>query len=90
VFRAGVFVAGLVLVVVSAVAWLLSALLAAPAMFLGLWVWAQEFHWARRLFRAFLHRARALWARMRARPVRWTLITVGGIAAAWGAYWVWK
>ena len=89
-FRVGVFVAGLLLLLVGAVAWLLSALLAAPPTLLGLWVWSKEFHWAHRLLTWFRRRCAALWTRVRARPFRWTLITVGGVAAGWGAYWAWS
>jgi len=88
-FRAGVFCAGLLLLALGAAAWLFSSVLAAVPVLLGLWVWSKEFHWAHRLFRAFGRRCEALWSRVRARPVRWTIITLGGIASGWGAYWAW-
>jgi hypothetical protein len=87
--RVGVFVAGLLLMMAGLTLWLASVLLAAPLMFVGLWVWSREFHWGHRLFRGFLRRLAGLWSRVRSRPVRWTLLTVGGIAVAWAGYWAW-
>jgi hypothetical protein len=87
VLRVGVFALGLLLVLAGAAAWLVSALLSLPAVFLGLWVWSREFHWGHRLFTAFSRSASSLWSRAKARPVRWALITVGGVVVAWGAYW---
>jgi hypothetical protein len=87
--RAGVFVAGLALVLVGATMWLLSLLLAVPPVFVGLWVWSREFHWGHRLFRAFLRRAESLWVRVRSRPVRWAVITLGGVGVAGAGYWAW-
>ena len=87
VFRAGVFIAGLLLVLTGAAMWLVSALLSAPPVFIGLWMWSREFHWGHRLFKAFLHKTRSLWSRAKARPLRWAIITVGGIGLAWAAYW---
>ncbi len=89
VLRAGVFVVGLLLMVVSAAMWLFSLLLAVPPMFVGLWVWSREFLWGHRLFRVFLRRTHSLWERVKARPVRWSLITVAGVASAWAGYWAW-
>jgi hypothetical protein len=88
-FRAGVFVVGLLLILVGAAMWLLSLLLALPLVFLGLWVWSREFYWAHRLFGAFLRRARSLWSRVKSRPVRWAVITVGGVGVACAGYWAW-
>src|SRR3712207_8576722 len=51
------FRSGLLLILVGAAMWLVSALLAAPPAFAGLWVWSREFHWGHRLFRWFLRRA---------------------------------
>jgi hypothetical protein len=85
--RVGVFVVGLLLVLAGAAAWLVSALLSLPAVFLGLWVWSREFHWGHRLFKGFLRHARSLWSRVKARPLRWALITIAGVGSAWGAYW---
>ncbi len=88
-FRAGVFVVGLLSVLVGAVLWLWSALLSAPAAFLGLWLWSREFHWGHRLLRTFLRRASSLWSRVKAHPARWAAITTAGIGGPWAAYWAW-
>ena len=88
-FRAGVFVVGLLLILVGAAMWLLSLLLAVPPVFVGLWVWSREFQWAHRLFRAFLRRAGSLWSRVKSRPVRWAAITLGGVSVACAGYWAW-
>jgi hypothetical protein len=88
-FRAGVFVVGLLLVLVGAAMWLLSLLLALPPVFVGLWVWSREFQWGHRLFRAFLRRASSLWSRVKSRPVRWAIITLGGVSVAWVGSWAW-
>jgi len=86
-FRVGVFTAGLVLILAGGAMWAVSALLALPPAFLGLWLWSREFHWGNRLFKAFVRRARSLWSRVKSRPVRWSIITAAGVAAAWAAYW---
>jgi hypothetical protein len=88
-FRAGVFVVGLILVLAGAAMWLLSMLLAVPPVLVGLWVWSREFHWGHRLYRAFLRRAWSLWSRVRSRPVRWAVATLGGVGLAWAGYWAW-
>jgi len=88
-FRVGVFVVGLILVLVGAAMWLVSLLLAVPPVFVGLWVWSREFHWGHRLFRSFLRRAASLWSRVRSRPVRWAVITLGGVGVGCAGYWAW-
>lgn len=88
-FRVGVFVVGLVLTLGGAAMWLVSSLLAALPVLLGLWVWSREFHWGHRLYGASLRQGRAMWSRVRLRPVRWALITVAGFGAAWAGYWAW-
>ncbi len=87
-YRALVFLAGLLLVVVAAALWVFSVVLSVPAALAGLWIWSTEFGWGQRLFRAVRARARRLRSRVGARPARWsggTLFGVGGGAAAWWA-----
>ncbi len=86
-YRGSVFVAGLVCVAAAAVLWTLSLLLALPPAFAGLWLWATEFAWGRRLFHGFRKRARLLWRRAKARPRRWGALTVGGLLTGAGASW---
>ncbi len=86
-FRFGVFLAGLVLVLAGAALWLFSALLTLPPVLAGLWIWSKEFHWGHRLFHAFLHRARRVWASVRVRPLRWSVLTAVGVASGAGGSW---
>jgi hypothetical protein len=89
VLRVGVFVVGLVLILLGATMWLITSLAAVPLMFVGLWVWSREFHWGHRLHRGFCRRAESLWSRVKAGPVRWAFITAAGIAVAVAGYWAW-
>ncbi len=83
-----VFLAGLLCMLVGGGLWAVASLfLALPAVYLGLRVWASEFVWGRRLLDAFHQRVGRLWARAKARPVLWSLIAVGGIAAGAGTSW---
>jgi hypothetical protein len=86
-FRAGVFVIGLLLILVGAGLWLFSVFLSLPPVFVGLWLWSREFHWAHRLFRVFLRSARKLWSGVKSHPVRWAGLTLGGVCVAWAGYW---
>lgn len=87
-FRGGVFLGGLALLVAGAAAWMLTALLTMPLVFAGLWLWASEFEWGRRIFHAFVRRGRRMLKDVAARPRRWAGVTVTGLAAGAGAYWV--
>jgi hypothetical protein len=87
--RAGIFSLGLVLNLLGAAAWLLSALLMAPLMLAGLWIWSHEFPWAGRLLDRFHTWARALWRRITARPVRWGVSTATSLSGTATAYWLW-
>ena len=89
-FRAGVFVVGLILLLAGAAMWLVSVLLAAPLVLAGSWVWSRDFHWGHRLFHGILDRLRSMWSRARARPVRWGLMTLAGVASAWAGSWGWQ
>lgn len=84
----GVFLLGSVLNLLGVAAWLLSALLSAPLMLAGLWVWAREFDWAERLLSRFHGWAQALWERVRVKPVRWGLMTAASLGGTGTAYWL--
>ena len=86
-FRGGVFLAGLVLVLVGAALWMFSVLLTLPPLFAGLWIWSSEFRWGHRLLRIFTGHAHQLWGRVRARPLRWSARTVLGVASGAAASW---
>ncbi len=87
-FRAVVLLAGLLCMLAAGALWAAaSLLLSLPVAYAGLRIWATEFEWGRRLLTAFNKRACRLWARAKARPVLWSLITIGGIVAAVGTSW---
>ncbi len=86
-YRCGVFVVGLLAVLLGGALWLLSVLLAAPAVLAGVWLWSREFHWARRLLGVLSRYGKRLSARVRRRPLRWALITAAGLAVGAGTCW---
>ena len=86
-YRSVVFFAGLLLVLAAAALWLFSVLLMLPLVLAGLWLWATEFGWGRRLFEAVRDRARRLRRRATAHPTRWALLTSGGLAAGGATAW---
>ncbi len=52
-WRAGVFVAGLLLIALGLALTVLPGPLTIPPVLAGLWVWSTEFAWARRFFESF-------------------------------------
>lgn len=87
VWRIGVFVAGLLFVVLGIALSVLPGPLTIPPVLVGLWIWSSEFEWASRFFTTFKEKARNAWAHARRHPVSSTIITVGGLAAAGAAFW---
>ncbi len=86
-WRVGVFVAGLLFVLLGLALTVLPGPLTIPPVLLGLWVWSTEFQWARRIFVTFRRKAREAWAHARQHPVSSVAVTVGGLAAAALAFW---
>ena len=86
-WRIGVFVTGLLFVVLGIALSVLPGPLTIPPVLLGLWVWSSEFDWAKRFFTAFKQKARDAWAHARRHPVSSSIITVGGFIAAGAAFW---
>jgi len=86
-WRVGVFLAGLLCIVLGFALAVLPGPLTIPPVLLGLWIWSTEFDWARRFFLGFKQKAKAAWAHAKQNPVSSTLITVGGLAAAAAAFW---
>jgi hypothetical protein len=86
-WRIGVFVAGLLFVVLGIALSVLPGPLTIPPVLVGLWIWSTEFDWAQRFFTTFKQKARDTWAHARRHPVSSALITVGGLAAAGVAFW---
>jgi hypothetical protein len=86
-WRVGVFVAGLLFVMLGIALSVLPGPLTIPPVLVGLWVWSSEFDWAKRFFTTFKQKARNAWAHARRHPVSSAIITVGGLAAAAAAFW---
>jgi len=87
VYRAGVFLAGLIFVILGFALAALPGPLTIPPVLFGLWIWSTEFRWAQKLFQSFRRKGMAAWAHAKAHPVSSAAITVGGIAAAIAAFW---
>ncbi len=86
-WRAGVFLAGLLCVALGLALTVLPGPLTIPPIVLGLWIWSTEFGWARSLFQTARRKAKETWAHARQHPVSSLAITVGGLAAAGVAMW---
>ena len=81
-WRAGVFLAGLLCVAIGIALTVLPGPLTIPPIVLGLWIWSSEFAWARSIFETARRKARETWQHARQHPVSSAVITVGGLAAA--------
>lgn len=86
-WRVGVFVAGLLCVALGVALAVLPGPLTIPPVLLGLWIWSTEFSWAKRFFDSFQRKAKQAWAHAQQHPVSSTVITIGGLALAAGAFW---
>jgi uncharacterized membrane protein YbaN (DUF454 family) len=86
-YRAGVFVVGLLFIVLGIGLAVLPGPLTIPPVLLGLWIWSTEFRFAQRLFASFRRKARDAWAHAKAHPVSSAAITAGGLVAAAAAIW---
>ncbi len=86
-YRVGVFVVGLLFVVLGLALTVLPGPLTIPPVLVGLWVWSTEFDWARRLFATFRRKAVATWKHAKQHPVSSLAVTVGGLAAAALVFW---
>src|SRR3712207_2398758 len=87
VYRVGVFLAGLVFIILGFALAVLPGPLTIPPVLLGLWIWSTEFRFARRFFEAFKRKARDAWAHAKVHPVSSAAITIGGLVAAGAAAW---
>ena len=86
-WRVGVFVVGLLFVLLGIALTALPGPLTIPPVLLGLWVWSTEFDWARRLFATFRRKAVATWGHAKQHPVSSIAVTVGGLILAGVAFW---
>ncbi len=86
-YRTGVFVVGLLFVLLGVALTVLPGPLTIPPILVGLWVWSTEFEWARRFFVAFRRKARDAWAHAKQQPVSSAAVTIGGLALAGVVFW---
>ena len=86
-WRIGVFVLGLLFLVLGIALTALPGPLTIPPVLIGLWVWSSEFRWAARLFATFKRKAQEAWRHARQHPISSAAVTVGGLAAAGVAFW---
>ncbi|MDP9428143.1 MAG: PGPGW domain-containing protein [Actinomycetota bacterium] len=86
-YRAGVFVVGLLFVLLGVALTVLPRPLTIPPILVGLWVWSTEFEWARRFFVAFRRKARDAWAHAKQHPVSSAAVTIGGLVLAGVVFW---
>ena len=86
-WRVGVFVVGLLFVLLGLVLTVLPGPLTIPPVLVGLWVWSTEFEWARRVFATFARKGRDAWKHARQHPVSSAAVTFGGLAAAAAVFW---
>jgi hypothetical protein len=86
-WRVGVFVLGLLFVLLGIALTALPGPLTIPPVLFGLWVWSSEFQWAARFFAVFKRKAQEAWQHAKQHPVSSAAVTVGGLAAAGVAFW---
>src|SRR5919107_20152 len=86
-WRIGVFVAGLLFVLLGIALTALPGPLTIPPVLLGLWIWSSEFQWAARFFAVFKRKAQDAWRHAKQHPVSSAAVTIGGMAAAGVAFW---
>ena len=87
VYRATVFIAGLLFIALGVALMALPGPLTIPPVLLGLWIWSTEFRFAKRFFESFKAKAREAWAHAKAHPVSSSIVTFGGLALAGVAAW---
>jgi hypothetical protein len=86
-WRIGVFVVGLLFVLLGIALTALPGPLTIPPVLIGLWIWSSEFSWAARFFAVFRRKARDAWRHAKHHPVSSAAVTVGGLAAAGVVFW---
>lgn len=86
-YRAGVFVAGLLFVLLGLALTVLPGPLTIPPVLVGLWIWSTEFAWAARFFAVFARKAREAWVHAKQHPVSSAAVTIGGLLAAAAVFW---
>ena len=89
-YRVGVFLAGLLFIILGFALAVLPGPLTIPPVHLGRWLWSTEFRFAQRFFESFKRKAREAWAHAKQHPLSSAAITLGGIAAAVAVAWAVK
>jgi hypothetical protein len=87
VWRAGVFVVGLLCILGGFALVVLPGPLTIPPIVLGLWIWSTEFEWAHRFFTSAAAKGKDAWEQAKRHPVSSTVVTVGGLVAAGVIIW---
>jgi len=80
--KLGVFLLGLLFVLLGVVLVVLPGPLTIPPILLGVYIWSTEFAWADRLKDRAVDSGREAWAAARRRPVTSALVTGGGLVLA--------
>ena len=86
-YRLGVFVAGLLFIVLGVGLMAFPGPLTIPPVLVGLWIWSTEFRFAERFFDSFRQKADDAWEHAKAHPVSSAAITGGGLIGAALAFW---
>ena len=86
-WRAAVFVAGLLSILAGFALVVLPGPLTIPPVILGLWIWSTEFEWAHRFFAVWKEKGKDAWGHAKRHPVSSSAITVGGLAAGGVLIW---
>jgi uncharacterized membrane protein YbaN (DUF454 family) len=86
-YRAGVFIVGLLFILLGIVLAALPGPLTIPPVLLGLWIWSTEFAWAHRLFESMQHKAREAWEHAKTHRVSSAAITLGGLVLLAAGLW---
>ena len=87
VWRAGVFLTGLLFILGGFALAVLPGPLTIPPVLFGLWLWSTEFEWAHRFFHPFKKKGHQAWEHSKRHPVLDGTITVVGLVAAGVAIW---
>lgn len=86
--KVGVFVVGLLFILLGLTLAALPGPLTIPPILLGVWIWSSEFAWADRLFERAKKSAQEAWENAKQRPVVSALVTGSGLVAAGVAFYL--
>lgn len=84
----GVFVVGLLFILLGLALAALPGPLTIPPILLGVWIWSSEFAWADRLFERAKRSAQEAWENAKRRPVVSALVTGSGLVVAGVAFYL--